>query len=58
MFGFWFKKFGIHGGRAFQKTVGIPMRTNCDPFLTDFMQELLKKTEKKLSHLLTSLSAI
>jgi len=46
------------GGRIFQQTVGIPMRTNCAPLLadlfshtyeTEFVQELLRKGEKKLA---------
>jgi hypothetical protein len=49
--------FVMFGGRVFQQTVGIPMGTNCAPLLadfflysyvTDFIQELLKKNEKKL----------
>ena len=45
-------------GRVFQQTVGIPMGTNCAPFLAylflytyeaDFIQGLLKKNEKKLA---------
>jgi hypothetical protein len=49
--------FVIFGGRVFQQTVGIPMGTNCAPLLadlflysfeTDFIQEPLKKNEKKL----------
>jgi hypothetical protein len=45
-------------GRVLQQTVGIPMGTNCAPFLVDvflysyetnFVQGLLKKNEKKLS---------
>jgi hypothetical protein len=47
----------MFGGSVFQQTVGIPMGTNCAPFLTDlflysyeadFIQGLLKKNEKKL----------
>jgi hypothetical protein len=47
-------------GRVLQQTVGIPMGTNCAPFLvdvflysyeTDFVQGLLKKNEKKLARL-------
>ena len=50
--------FVIFGGRVFQQTVGIPMGTNCahllaDLFLysyeVDFIQEFLKKNEKKLA---------
>jgi hypothetical protein len=50
--------FVIFGGRVFQKTVGIPMGTNCAPLLVDlffysyeayFMHGLLRKNEKKLS---------
>jgi hypothetical protein len=46
------------GGRVFQRTVGIPMSTNCAPLLADlflysyeadFIQRLLKKNEKTLS---------
>jgi hypothetical protein len=46
------------GVRVFQRTVGIPMGTNCAPLLADlfrysyeavFIQGLLKKNEKKLS---------
>ena len=49
--------FVMFGGRVFQQTVGIPMGTNCAPLLADFfiysyeahfIQELLKKSEKKL----------
>ena len=45
-------------GRVFQQTVGIPMGTNCAPFLADlflytyeadFIQGLLKKNEKKIA---------
>ena len=48
----------MFGGRVFQQTVGIPMGTNCTPLLadlflysygTDFLQELLKKNERKLA---------
>jgi hypothetical protein len=47
----------MFGGRVFQQTVGIPMSTNCVPLLADlffysyeadFIQGLLKKSEKKL----------
>ena len=50
--------FVIFGGRVFQQTVGIPMDTYCAPLLADlflhsyeadFIQELLKKNEKKLA---------
>jgi hypothetical protein len=50
--------FAMLGGRAFEQTVGIPMCTNCIPLLADlflysydgdFIQELLKKNEKKLA---------
>jgi len=50
--------FAIFGGRVFQQTVGIHMGTKCAPLLTDlflylyeadFIQVLLKKTEKKLA---------
>jgi hypothetical protein len=50
--------FVMLGGRVFQQTVGIPMGTNCVPFLTDtflysyeadFIQGLLKKNGKKLA---------
>ena len=50
--------FVTFGGRVFQQTVGIPMGTNCDPLLADlflyyyeadFMQELLRKKDKKLA---------
>jgi hypothetical protein len=50
--------FAMLSGRVFQQTVGIPMRTNCTPFLpglffysydVDFIQGLLKKNEKKLA---------
>ena len=46
------------GGRLFQQTVGIPIGTNSAPFLVDlflysyeedFIQELFKKNETKLS---------
>ena len=49
--------FIIFGGRVFQRTVGIPMGTNCALLLadqllysyeTDFIQGFLKKNEKKL----------
>ena len=48
----------MFGVRVFQRTVGIPMGTNCAPLLADlfrysheavFIQGLLKKNEKKLS---------
>ena len=48
----------MFGGRVYQQTVGIPMGTNCAPLLADlflysyeayFIQELLKKDEKKLA---------
>jgi hypothetical protein len=50
--------FALFGGRVFQQTVGIPMGTNCAPLLAklflysyeaDFIQGLLKKSEKKLA---------
>ena len=50
--------FVTFGGRVFQQTVGIPMGTNCAPFLADlflnyyeadFIQELLWKKDKKLA---------
>ena len=50
--------FVTFGGRVFQQTVGIPMGTNCIPLLVDlflyyyeadFMQELLRKKDKKLA---------
>ena len=50
--------FVMLGGRVFQQTVSIPMDTNCAPLLADlflysyeadFIQELLKKNEKKLA---------
>ena len=50
--------FVIFGGCVFQQTVGIPMDTYCAPLLADlflhsyeadFIQELLKKNEKKLA---------
>jgi hypothetical protein len=50
--------FVMFGGRVFQQTVDIPMGTNCAPLLADlflysyeadFIQELLKKNEKKLA---------
>ena len=50
--------FATFGGRVFQQTVGIPMGTNCAPLLADlflyyyeadFMQELLRKKDKKLA---------
>ena len=50
--------FVIVGGRVFQKTVGIPIGTNGAPLLADlflysyeadFIQGLLKKSEKKLA---------
>jgi hypothetical protein len=53
--------FAIFDGRVFQQTVGIPMGTNCVPLLADlflysheadFIQELLKKREKKASTIL------
>jgi hypothetical protein len=46
------------GGRVFQQTIGIHMGTNCAPLLADlflysykadFIQGLLKKSEKNLS---------
>ena len=50
--------FFTFGGRVFQQTVGIPMGTNCAPlhadlflyyYEADFMQELLRKKDKKLA---------
>ena len=50
--------FVTFGGRVFQQTVGIPIKTNCAPLLADlflyyyeadFMQELLRKKDKKLA---------
>jgi hypothetical protein len=50
--------FVIFGGRVFQQTVGIPIGTKCAPLLADlflysyetnFIQGLLKKSEKKLA---------
>ena len=50
--------FVTFGGRVFQQTVGIPMGTNCAPLLADlllyyyeadFMQDLLRKKDKKLA---------
>jgi hypothetical protein len=50
--------FVMFGGHVFQRTVGIPMDTNCDPFLAglflyshkaDFTQGLLRKSEEKLA---------
>ena len=49
--------FVTFGGRVFQQTIGIPMGTNCAPLLVDlflyyheadFIQELLRKKDKKL----------
>jgi hypothetical protein len=49
--------FVMFGERVFQQTVDIPMGTNCAPLLADlflysheadFIQELLRKNEKKL----------
>jgi hypothetical protein len=49
--------FVVFGERVFQQTVDIPMGTNCAPLLADlflysheadFIQELLRKNEKKL----------
>jgi len=51
------------GGRIFQQTVGIPMGTKCVPLLADlifhsykveYVQELLRKGEKKLAQSLTT----
>ena len=48
----------MFGGHVFQQTVGIPMCTNCArlhadlilySYEADFIQELLKKTGKKIS---------
>jgi hypothetical protein len=59
--------FVIFGGRGLKQTVGIPMGTNCSPLLAeldlysyeaDFIQELLKKNEKKLADPLISRSAV
>ena len=45
-------------GRVFQKTIGIPMGTNCAPFLadlflysyeTDFLDGLLKQKQTQLA---------
>ena len=50
--------FAMFDGRVFQQTVGIHMGTNCHPLLADlflysyerdFIQGLLKKSEKKLT---------
>ena len=50
--------FAMLSGRVFQKTVDIPMRTNCTPLLpdlffysydVDFIHGLLNKNEKKLA---------
>ena len=50
--------FVMFGERVFQQTVDIPMGTNCAPLLADlflysyeadFIQELLRKNEKKLA---------
>jgi hypothetical protein len=50
--------FAMLSGPVFQQTVGIPMRTNCTPLLSDLffysydvdlIQGLLKKNEKKLT---------
>ena len=50
--------FVIFGGRVFQQTVGLPIGTKCAPLLADlflysyetnFIQGLLKKSEKKLA---------
>ena len=50
--------FVMFGGRVFQRTVGIPMGTNCAPLLAhlflysyeaDFIQGIFKKNEKKLA---------
>jgi hypothetical protein len=48
----------MFGGSAFQRTVGIPMGTNCAPlsadlflysYEADFIQGIFKKNEKKLA---------
>ena len=58
MLDFLIDKYFTFGGRVFQKTIGIPMGTNCatllaDLFLyyyeADFIQELLRKKDKKLA---------
>ena len=50
--------FVTFGGHVFQQTIGIPMGINCAPLLADlfpcyneadFMQELLRKKDKKLA---------
>jgi len=50
--------FAMFGGRVFQQTVGIPMGTNCAPFLSDLflhsyeaycIQGLLTTHTKKLA---------
>ena len=50
--------FAMFGERVLQRTVGIPMGTNCAPLLADlflysykadFIQVFLKKNEKKLT---------
>jgi len=55
------------GGWIFQQTVGIPMGINCAPLLADlflysykaeFVQDLLRKGEKKLAQSLTTRSVI
>jgi len=55
------------GGRIFQQTVSIPMGNNSAPLLVDlflhsyeaeFVQELLRKAEKKLALSLTTRSVI
>jgi hypothetical protein len=59
--------FAMFGGRVFQQTAGMHMGTNCAPLLVDvyiysyeadFIQGLLKKSEKKLTDPLISRSAI
>ena len=56
MLGFLIDNIFVFGGHVFQQTVGIPMGTNCVPFLddlflysyeADFTKGLLKTSEKK-----------
>ena len=53
----------LFGGRVFQRTIGIPMGTNCAPLLADlflhadevdFLQQLLKNKDRKLAHTFNS----
>ena len=39
--------FVFFGGRVFQQTVGIPMGTNCAPFLADLFRYSYEASQEK-----------